>query len=200
MASGAHLALGLPWSAAFVLEVIVAPTDPVAVTATSSLLGLPRRIVTILEGESLINDGVALTLYRTAVATAVAGTFSLFDARLELVLSGIGGVAIGLLVGWVISQVRRQTEDACLESTIALCTGYAAYLPAEELGASGILAVVAAGLYLSWQSPLMSSPRNRLQVFEVLWVRWASCSTRCCLSLSDCSFIPFLSKSPIDPQ
>ena len=159
VAAVAHLALGLPWSAAFVLGVIVAPTDPVAVTATSSLLGLPRRIVTILEGESLINDGVALTLYRTAMATAVAGTFSLFDARLELVLSGIGGVAIGLLVGWVISQVRRQTEDACLESTIALFTGYAAYLPAEELGASGILAVVAAGLYLRWQSPLMSSPR-----------------------------------------
>jgi Na+/H+ antiporter len=170
VASVAHLALGLPWSVAFVLGVIVAPTDPVAVTATASLLSLPRRIVTILEGESLINDGVALTLYRTAVAAAVAGTFSLFDAGLQLVLSGIGGVAIGLLVGWVISRVRRQTEDAFLETTIALFTGYAAYLPAEELGASGILAVVAAGLYLSWQSPQMSSPRNRLQVFEVLWV------------------------------
>jgi Na+/H+ antiporter len=166
----AHLVLGLPWSVAFVLGVIVAPTDPVAVTAIASLLGLPRRIVTVLEGESLINDGVALTLYRTAVAAAVAGTFSLFDAGLQLVLSGIGGVAIGLLVGWVISHVRRQTEDAVLETTIALFTGYAAYLPADELGVSGVLAVVAAGLYLSWRSPEMSSPRNRLQVFEVLWV------------------------------
>ena len=166
----AHLALGLPWSAAFVLGVIVAPTDPVAATATAGLLGLPRRIVTILEGESLINDGVALTLYRTAVAAAVAGTFSLIDAGLELVLSATGGVVVGLVVGWVVSQVRRRTEDAYLETTIALFTGYAAYLPAEELGASGVLAVVAAGLYLSWQSPEMSSPRNRLQVFEVLWV------------------------------
>jgi Na+/H+ antiporter len=170
VASVAHLALGLPWPAAFVLGVIVAPTDPVAVTATAGLLGLPRRIVTILEGESLINDGVALTLYRTTVVAAVAGTFSFFEAGLEFVLGGIGGVAIGLSVGWVISHVRRRTEDAYLETTMALFTGYAAYLPAEELSASGVLAVVTAGLYLSWQSPRMSSPRNRLQVFEVLWV------------------------------
>jgi CPA1 family monovalent cation:H+ antiporter len=125
---------------------------------------------TILEGESLINDAVALTLYRTAVAAAVAGTFSFFNAGFEFVLGGIGGAAIGLSVGWVISQVRKRTEDSYLETTIALFTGYAAYLPAEELGASGVLSVVAAGLYLSWQSPRMSSPRNRLQVFEVLWV------------------------------
>jgi monovalent cation/hydrogen antiporter len=170
VASVAHLALGLPWPAAFVLGVIVAPTDPVAFTSAAGLLGLPRRIVTILEGENLINDGVALTLYRTAVAAAVAGTFSFFDAGLEFVLSGIGGIVVGLLVGWVISYVRRRTEDAYLETTIALFTGYAAYLPAEELGASGVLAVVAAGLYLSWQSPQMTSPRNRLQVFEVLRV------------------------------
>jgi Na+/H+ antiporter len=170
VASVAHLALGLPWSAAFVLGVIIAPTDPVAVTATAGLMSLPRRVVTILEGESLINDGVALTLYRTAVAAAVGGIFSFFEAGLELVLGGIGGVAIGLSVGWTISRVRRRTEDEYLETTIALFTGYAAYLPAEELGASGVLAVVAAGLYLGWQSPRMSSPRNRLQVFEVLWV------------------------------
>ena len=162
VASVAHLALGIPWPAAFVLGVIVAPTDPVAFTSAAGLLGLPRRIVTILEGENLINDGVALTLYRTAVAAAVAGTFSFFDAGLEFVLSGIGGIVIGLLVGCVISYVRRRTEDAYLETTIALFTGYAAYLPAEELGASGVLAVVAAGLYLSWQSPQMTSPRNRL--------------------------------------
>jgi Na+/H+ antiporter len=166
----AYLSLGLPWSVALVLGVIVAPTDPVAATTTAGLLGLPRRIVTILEGESLINDGVALTLYRTTVAAAVAGAFSFFDFGVEFLLGSIGGVAIGLLVGWVVSHVRRRTEDAYLETTIALFTGYAAYLPAEELGASGVLAVVAAGLYLSWQSPRMSSPRNRLQVFEVLWV------------------------------
>jgi monovalent cation/hydrogen antiporter len=170
VAAVAHLLIGLPWSVAFILGVIVAPTDPVAATATSSLLGLPRRIVTVLEGESLINDAVALSLYRTAVAAAVVGTFSFFDVGLEFVLGGIGGVAIGLLVGWMISRVRMWVEDPLVETTIALFTGYAAYLPADELGASGVLAVVAAGLYLSWQSPKMSSPRNRLQVFEVLWV------------------------------
>lgn len=166
----AHIAIGLSWPMAFVLGVIVSPTDPVAVTATANLLGLPRRVVTILEGESLINDGAALTLYRTAVAAAVGTSISVFRSGLELGLSSIGGVVIGLLIGWIIFHVRRRVEDAFLETTIALFTGYAAYLPAEELRASGVLAVVAAGVYLGWKSPEMSSPRNRLQVFEVLWV------------------------------
>jgi Na+/H+ antiporter len=165
-----HWVIGLSWPAAFVLGVIVSPTDPVTVTATSNLLGLPRRIVTVLEGESLINDGTALVLYRTVVAAAVAGTFSILEAGLEFVLSNIGGAVIGLLVGWLIARVRVRVEDPFVETTIALFTGYAAYLPAEELGASGILAVVVAGIYLGWRSPEMTSPRNRLQVFEVLWV------------------------------
>jgi CPA1 family monovalent cation:H+ antiporter len=166
----AHTVIRLSWPAAFVLGVVVSPTDPLAATAIANRLRIPRRIITILEGESLINDGTALTLYRTAVTAVVAGTFSFFDAGLEFVRSGVGGVAIGLLVGWRISHIRRRIEDAYLETTVALFTGYAAYLPADELGASGVLAVVAAGVYLSWQSPEMTSPRNRLQVFEVLWM------------------------------
>jgi monovalent cation/hydrogen antiporter len=89
---------------------------------------------------------------------------------LVFLLSGIGGVAIGLSIGWVISRVRTRVKDPLVETTIALFTGYAAYLPAEELSASGVLAVVAAGLYLSLQSPKMTSPHNRLQVFAVLEV------------------------------
>src|SRR5919202_1529039 len=166
----AHAAIGLPWSVAFVLGVVVSPTDPVTVSATAERGGLPHNIVTILEGESLINDGTALVLYRTAVTAVVAGSFSVFEAGVDFVLSGIGGVAIGLSVGWVISRVRTWVEDPLVETTIALFTGYATYLPAEELGASGVLAVVASGLYLSLQSPEMTSPRNRLQVFEVLEV------------------------------
>ena len=166
----AHAAIGLPWPVAFVLGVVVSPTDPVTVSATAERVGLPHNIVTILEGESLINDGTALVLYRTAVIAVVAGSFSVFEAGLDFVLSGIGGVAIGLSVGWVISRVRTWVEDPLVETTIALFTGYATYLPAEELGASGVLAVVAASLYLSLQSPEMTSPRNRLQVFEVLEV------------------------------
>ena len=167
----AHAAAGLPWAAAFVLGTVLAPTDPVAATAIAARLGMPRRVVTILEGESLINDGTALVLYRVAVAAVVTGTFSFLDAGLEFALYGTGGVVIGLVVAWGISRVRRWTEDSLVEVTISLFTPYAAYLPAEEIGASGVLAAVAAGLYLGWYSPKMTTPRNRLQastVWEVL--------------------------------
>ena len=107
----AHAATGLPWAAAFVLGTVLAPTDPVAATAIAARLGMPRRIMTILEGESLINDGTALVLYRVTVSAAVTGTFSLLDAGLEFALYGTGGAAIGLLVGWAISRVRRWKED-----------------------------------------------------------------------------------------
>jgi monovalent cation/hydrogen antiporter len=165
-----HEIIGLAWPAAFVLGVVVSPTDPVAVAATAERFGMPRRVVAILEGESLINDGTALVLYRTAVAAVVVGGFSIFQAGLDLVLSSIGGAVIGLAVGWLISRVRMWVEDPLVETTIALVTGYAAYIPAEELGASGVLAVVAAALYLSLLSPRMTSPRNRLQTFDVLEV------------------------------
>jgi monovalent cation/hydrogen antiporter len=163
----AHMVIGLSWPVAFVLGVIVSPTDPVTVTAVAQRLGIPRRIVTILEGESLINDGMALVLYRTAVAAVVAGTFSLLDAGLDLVLNVAGGAAIGLAVGWVVARVRQRVEDPLVEITISLFTGYAAYLPAEELGVSGVLAAVAAGVYLGWYSPMMSAPQNRLQTSTV---------------------------------
>jgi Na+/H+ antiporter len=166
----AHWATGLPWAAAFVLGAIVSPTDPVAATAIVRRLQAPRQIVTILEGESLINDGMALVLYQVAKGAVVYGSFSLLDAGLEFVLYGTGGVVIGLVVGWVISRVRYWVEDPFVETTIALFTGYAAYIPAEELGASGVIAVVVAALYLSVQSPKMTSPRNRLQIFAVLEV------------------------------
>lgn len=93
--------------------------------------------------------------------------FSFLDAGLEFALYGTGGVAIGLVVAWVISRVRRWTEDSLVEITISLFTPYAAYVPAEELGASGVLAAVAAGLYLGWYSPEMTAPRNRLQTTTV---------------------------------
>jgi Na+/H+ antiporter len=163
----AHAAIGLSWTAAVVLGVIVSPTDPVAATAIANRLGMPRRIVTILEGESLINDGTALVLYRTAVAAAVAGSFSVFETGLDFVLSSIGGVVIGLLVGWAIARVRRWVEDPLVEITISLFTGYAAYIPAEELGVSGVLAVVAAGIYLGRHSSVMTAPRARLAAFSV---------------------------------
>jgi monovalent cation/hydrogen antiporter len=164
----AHLLVGLPWAAAFVLGAIVSPTDPVAATAIAGRLGAPRRIVTILEGESLINDGTALVLYSVAVSAVVTGTFSLPKAALEFVLYGVGGTAIGLIVGWVISRMRRWIGDPLVEITVTLFTPYAAYIPAEELGVSGVLATVAAGLYLGWRNPETTAPHNRLQSFG-LW-------------------------------
>ncbi len=118
----AHLVVGLPWAAGFVLGAIVSPTDPVAATAIVGRLGAPRQIVTILEGESLINDGTALVLYSVAVSAVVTGTFSLPDAGLEFVLYGTGGTAIGLVVGWVISHLRRWIGDPLVEITVTLFT------------------------------------------------------------------------------
>ena len=164
----AHLLVGLPRAAAFVLGAIVSPTDPVAATAIAGRLGALRRIVTILEGESLINDGTALVLYSVAVSAVVTGTFSLPKAGLEFVLYGVGGTAIGLVVGWVISHVRRWIGDPLVEITVTLLTPYAAYIPAEELGVSGVLATVATGLYLGRRNPETTAPRNCLQLFG-LW-------------------------------
>jgi CPA1 family monovalent cation:H+ antiporter len=158
---------GLPWAAAFALGAIVAPTDPVAATAVARRLAVPRRIVSIIEGESLVNDGTALVAYRFAVAAAVGGSFSLLEASLEFVLGAIGGVLIGLAVGWVISEVRRRLDDVPVEITISLLSGYAGYLPAEAVDASGVLAAVTVGIVLGWRAPRISTARMRLQGYAV---------------------------------
>jgi Na+/H+ antiporter len=158
---------GLPWGAAFALGAIVAPTDPVAATTVARRLAVPRRVVSIIEGESLVNDGTALVAYRVAVAAAVGGGFSLLDAGLEFVAGAIGGVLIGLAVGWVIAEVRRRLDDVPVEITISLLSGYAGYLPAEALHASGVLAAVTVGIVLGWRAPRISTARMRLQGYAV---------------------------------
>jgi len=162
-----HLVLDLPWPMAFALGAIVSPTDPVAATAIMRRLGAPRRIVNLVEGESLVNDAAALIAYRVAVVAAVEGTFSLLDASLEFLLAAAGGVALGLAVGYVIGEIRRRLDDPQTEITISLITGYAAFLPAEHLHVSGVLSVVTAGLYLGWRAPELASPPTRLQVSAV---------------------------------
>jgi CPA1 family monovalent cation:H+ antiporter len=157
---------GLPWPAAFALGAIVAPTDPVAATTIARRLGVPRRIINALEGESLLNDGTALVAYRVAV-TAVGGSFSLTDAGAEFVLSATGGVLVGLVAGWLIAAVRRRIEDPLVETTMSLLTAYAAYVPAEQLGCSGVLAVVTVGIYIGWRAPAIASPAQRLTGFAV---------------------------------
>jgi monovalent cation/hydrogen antiporter len=165
----AHAAIdGLSWGAAFALGAIVSPTDPIAATAVARRVGAPRRIVNIVEGESLVNDGTALVIYRFAVAAAIGGSFSLAEASLEFVVGVLGGAAVGLVVGWVVAQVRKRLDDPPTEITISLFTAYAAYLPAEQLELSGVIAAVTTGIYLGWRAPELSSANVRIQL-QSIW-------------------------------
>jgi monovalent cation/hydrogen antiporter len=158
---------GLSWAAAFTLGAIVAPTDPLAATAIARRQNAPRSIVSVIEGESLINDGTALVAYKVAAAAALGGGFSIVDAGVEFVLTATGGILIGLAVGWLIAEIRGRLDDIPVEITISLLSGYAAYLPAEALGASGVLAAVTAGVVIGWQAPRISTPSMRLQGYAV---------------------------------
>jgi Na+/H+ antiporter len=171
VAAVAHAALGLPWPSAFVLGAVVAPTDPTAATAIAGRLAVPRRLVTVIEGESMVNDSTALIAYKFAVVAVLSGTFSLWSAAGHFVLGAMGGVAIGLVVGKAVAVVRRRTEDPPTEMVLSLLTAYFAYLPAEALGVSGVLAAVTVGIYLGWRAPVLVTPSTRLQlvgVWEVL--------------------------------
>ena len=158
----AHEWIGLPWAVAFALGAIVSPTDALAATEIASRLGAPRRIVSIIEGESLVNDGTALVLYKAAVGAAIGGTFSLLDTSGRVVLNVAGGIAIGLAVGWVVRQVRRRVDDPPVEVAIAVLSGYLAYLPAAAAGVSGVLAAVTIGVYMGWHTPELTTERTRL--------------------------------------
>jgi monovalent cation/hydrogen antiporter len=162
VAAVAHMVADLPWAEAFVLGAVVSPTDPIAATAIGRRLGVPRRLTDIVEGESLVNDGMALVLLRTAIVAAVSGTFSPWAAGGRLVLNIVGGIAIGLAVGYVIRRVRRALDNPPLEVTLAFLTGYFAFLPASALGVSGVLAVVTAGIYLGWYTPEVTTTQTRM--------------------------------------
>ncbi len=153
---------GLPWAAAFVLGAVVSPTDPLAATAIMRRLGVPRRIVSVVEGESLVNDGTALVAYRFAIVAAVSGSFTLWEAGLSFVFNVAGGVVVGLAVAWLIRQVRRRLDFPAAEVTISLLTGYFAYIPAELIGVSAVIAAVTAGVYLGWYTPELTTPEVRL--------------------------------------
>jgi monovalent cation/hydrogen antiporter len=157
---------GLSWAAAFALGAIVSPTDPLAATTIARRLGVPRRLVTLLEGESLVNDATALVAYRLAVGAVVAGSFTLWEGGVRFVAGAVGGVVIGLAVGWLVAEARRRIEDPPVEIVLSVVTGYAAYLPADRLGASGVLAAVTAGLFVGWRAPELASPSTRLLGFS----------------------------------
>jgi len=163
----AHALIGLPWATAFVLGAIISPPDAVAATAIIERLRVPRRIVAILEGESLVNDAASFTAFRFAVAAVMTGAFSIADASLKFLVVGIGGIVVGLGAGWIFTFIQRRLDDPPVQTTLSLLMPFATYLAAEALGVSGILAVVIAGLYIGWRSPEVVSSRMRLQAYPV---------------------------------
>ena len=158
----------LPWAVAFALGAIVAPTDPVAATQILRRFDVPRRLVNTIEGEALINDASALVLYKISLAAIGGAAFSVADAGLKFVASAAGGVAIGLVVAVIIRELRSRLDDPPVEITLSLLSGYAAYIPADALGASGVVAAVTTGIAIGWWAPGMASPAVRQQGFA-LW-------------------------------
>ena len=159
----AHEVAGIGWGPAFVLGAILGPTDPIAATSVLRRLGAPDRISTILEGEALVNDGTGLTVYKLAVAAVVSGHYSPGLGVVKFLVVSAGGVGIGLLAGWLSVEVRKRIDEPQIEISISLLTAYLAYIPADRIGASGVLAAVAAGLYTGSRTGLMLSPTSRLR-------------------------------------
>jgi CPA1 family monovalent cation:H+ antiporter len=167
----AHALAGLSWGAAFVLGAALSPTDPVAVTAIATRLGAPRRVVAVLEGESLVNDGTALVVYATAVEAVVFDDFSLGWTLLEFPVTVAGGIAVGLIVAWLVSWLLlRRLGRGYHSIVLVLFCAYLTYLSAELLHASGVLAAVSGGIYIGRRAPLDASPTDRITTYSFLEV------------------------------
>jgi monovalent cation/hydrogen antiporter len=153
--------LDVPFAAAVALGAVVAPPDAVAATSIARRVGMPRRIVNILEGESLVNDATALVCLRTAIV-AFAGTVTVWSVGLDFLRAAGGGVLVGLAVAFVLAKVRRHITDPALDTSLSLLAPFVAYIPAEELHASGVLAVVVTGLLLGHKAPVLQSAASRI--------------------------------------
>jgi len=163
VAAATHYLIGLPWGVGFLLGAIVAPPDVVAPLAIARKLGIPRRILVVLEGEGLANDATALILYRFAVAAISTGLFSLPKATGTFAAIVVCEILFGLTIGWLSLHARHRTRDPQIEITLSLITPYLAFWIPEHLGGSGVIATVACGLYISWNGPLSISAATRLQ-------------------------------------
>src|SRR5437763_6398747 len=163
VAAVTHYLIGLPWSVGFLLGAIVAPPDVVAPLAIARKLGLPRRILVVLEGEGLANDATALILYRFAVAAISTGLFSLPKATGTFAVIVAGEILFGIGIGRLSLRARHRARDPQVEITLSLITPYLAFWVPEHLGGSGVIATVACGLYISWNGPLLISSATRLQ-------------------------------------
>ncbi|HEX5322810.1 MAG TPA: Na+/H+ antiporter [Capsulimonadaceae bacterium] len=169
VAAVAHYAInGFSWAAGFVLGAIVAPTDELAAAVVASRLRIPRRIVTVIEDESLVNDASSLVIYRLASASVVAGAFSLLSGAIQFVYITVVGIAVGLLVGWVFAKILNRLDDPSIEITITLLIPFISYLVADHINASGVLAVVATGLYLGRRAGRIQSSRTHIEA-DAVW-------------------------------
>jgi CPA1 family monovalent cation:H+ antiporter len=162
-----HYLTGLPVAVGFVFGAIISPPDAVAALAVTHNLRVPRKIVVILEGESLVNDATSFISFRFAVAAVMTGTFSLNAAALQFLFVAAGGVCVGLAAGWLATQLQKRLDDPPVQTMFSLLTPYVAYFGGEALHVSGILAVVIAGMYYGWQAPRVLSGRMRLQAVPV---------------------------------
>jgi CPA1 family monovalent cation:H+ antiporter len=156
----------LAWPAAIVFGALIAATDPVAVVALFRAVGVPRRLAVLVEGESLLNDGTAIVLFNLALATALTGQFNLITGIVDFVRVAAGGIAIGLALGWLVAQVIARVDDYLIETTLTTVLAFGAYLAAERLHFSGVLAVVAAGLINGNLGPRGMSPTTRIVLFS----------------------------------
>src|SRR5213075_1122298 len=162
-----HGLVGLPLAVGFVFGAIISPPDAVAALAVTQNLRVPRKIIVILEGESLINDATSFISFRFAVAAVMTGIFSLGQASLQFLFVAAGGVCVGLAVGWLATQLQKRLDDPPVQTMFSLLTPYVAYFSGERLHVSGILAVVIAGIYYGWRIPRVLSGRMRLQAVPV---------------------------------
>jgi len=151
------------WPAAFALGAVVAPPDAVAATSIARRIGIPRRIVTVLEGESLLNDATALVALRTAIAVGAAGaSVGVLDVGIDFVRAAVGGVAVGLVLFYAVGQLRRRVSDPLVDTSLSLVTPFVAYVAAEQIHGSGVLAVVVAGLLLGHKAPVLQTATSRI--------------------------------------
>lgn len=172
VAVAAHFIIpGVSWPVAFVLGAIVAPTDDVAAANIARRFSIPHRIVSLLEGEGLMNDATALTAFKFASAAVVLGSFSIRNASQTFLGIIFGEVGYGILLGWILSKLRQRIKDPSLGVTMALLTPYLAYLPPERLGGSGVLATAVVGLYIGSRRSILFTSAIRLtaeSVFQTL--------------------------------
>jgi len=162
-----HALTGLPLAVGFVFGALISPPDAVAALAVTQHLKVPRKIIVILEGESLVNDATSFISFRFAVAAVLTGSFSLGQASVQFLLVVAGGIAVGLATGWLATQVQKRLDDPPVQTMLSLLTPYVAYFSGEKLHVSGILAVVIAGIYYGWRAPHVLSGRMRLQAVPV---------------------------------